>query len=186
MRPLPANRYGRSAFRLGDALASTTCWRLPPNDRRARVVQAQARALAQEYVFDALLWLEISQLLGWRSGIGTWMMGRPKISLRRPVFRWMRWLCALLIAAATLSPLSASAQLAAITIQNVNMRAGPDRGFPVVTWIPGGTPVNAPALGQPLAGQHPPFAIGSQLSAKRSFAKPKKPPASSQMPFSSG
>jgi uncharacterized protein YraI len=30
----------------------------------------------------------------------------------------------------------------AFTTQNVNLRAGPDRGFPLVSWLPGGTPVN--------------------------------------------
>jgi len=54
----------------------------------------------------------------------------------------MRWLWPLLIAAATLSPLSASAQVAAVTNRHANMRAGPDRAFPLVTWLPAGTPVN--------------------------------------------
>lgn len=47
-----------------------------------------------------------------------------------------------LFAVAILLPLSASAQLAAITTQAVNMRAGPDRSFPLVTWLPPGTGVN--------------------------------------------
>jgi uncharacterized protein YraI len=35
----------------------------------------------------------------------------------------------------------AGAQIA-FTTQAVNMRAGPDRGFPLVTWLPGGVTVN--------------------------------------------
>jgi uncharacterized protein YraI len=58
------------------------------------------------------------------------------------MFRWTRWLWPLLIAAATLSPLSASAQISAFTTHDVNMRAGPDRHFPRVTWLRAGTPVN--------------------------------------------
>ena len=41
---------------------------------------------------------------------------------------------------ALLAPLAALAQTAA-TRQAVNMRAGPDRAFPVVTWLPAHTPV---------------------------------------------
>lgn len=57
-------------------------------------------------------------------------------------FGLRRWLWPLLVAAAMLLPLSASAQLAAITTQPANIRAGPDREFPLVAWLPGGTPVS--------------------------------------------
>src|SRR5215471_14480184 len=67
--------------------------------------------------------------------------GRPTISLGRSVFRWMCWLGALLLAAATLLPVSASAQRAAVTTQPANMRAGPDRNFPLVAWLPAGAGV---------------------------------------------
>src|SRR5215510_8545835 len=58
------------------------------------------------------------------------------------MFRWVRWSWPLLIAAATLLPLGASAQLVAITTQAANMRAGPDRSFPLVSWLPAGAAVN--------------------------------------------
>ena len=48
-----------------------------------------------------------------------------------------RWLLALLL----LLPMAALAQ-SAFTTQAVNMRAGPDRAFPLVTWLRPGTPVN--------------------------------------------
>ncbi|MDN8614846.1 SH3 domain-containing protein [Variovorax ginsengisoli] len=48
-----------------------------------------------------------------------------------------RWLAAL---ALLLLPLAALAQTAS-TLQAVNMRAGPDRVFPVVSWLPARTPV---------------------------------------------
>lgn len=48
--------------------------------------------------------------------------------------RWLAALCLLLL------PLSALAQTAS-TLQAVNMRAGPDRAFPIVTWLPARTPV---------------------------------------------
>ena len=38
-------------------------------------------------------------------------------------------------------PIPALAQ-SAFTVQAVNVRAGPDRVFPLVSWLPGGTPVN--------------------------------------------
>jgi len=38
-------------------------------------------------------------------------------------------------------PIPALAQ-SAFTVQAVNVRAGPDRAFPLVSWLPGGTPVN--------------------------------------------
>ena len=44
------------------------------------------------------------------------------------------------LALALLAPASASAQLA-FTTQAVNIRAGPDRQFPQVAWLPGGTTV---------------------------------------------
>ena len=72
-----------------------------------------------------------------RSVSGNW---RSKTSAARQVF-WSR-LWPLLVAAAALSPLTASAQLAAITTQPVNMRAGPERDFPLVAWLPAGTPVS--------------------------------------------
>jgi len=50
------------------------------------------------------------------------------------------WRAALLVAALAVSA-AASAQVA-VTTQAVNMRAGPDRGFPLVTWLPAGTAVN--------------------------------------------
>jgi len=40
-----------------------------------------------------------------------------------------------------MTPAAAFAQ-GAFTTQAVNMRAGPDRGFPLVAWFPAGTPVN--------------------------------------------
>ena len=58
------------------------------------------------------------------------------------MFRCMRWLWPILIAAAMLAPSSASAQFAAFTTQAANMRAGPDRIFPLVAWLPAGTAVN--------------------------------------------
>ena len=51
------------------------------------------------------------------------------------------WLPRLLIALACLLPLAATAQIA-VTTQAVNVRAGPDRGFPLVTWLRPGTHVN--------------------------------------------
>ena len=54
----------------------------------------------------------------------------------------MPWLRLLLLAAAMSLPLSAAAQFAAVTTQAANMRAGPDRSFPLVGWLPAGTPVN--------------------------------------------
>jgi len=62
--------------------------------------------------------------------------------IRASRFSWMRCLWPLLVAAATLFPLGASAQLAAVTTQAANMRAGPDRTFPLVTWLPPGTSVD--------------------------------------------
>jgi uncharacterized protein YraI len=53
-----------------------------------------------------------------------------------------RWLATSLMVGALLAPLGASAQLAAITTQAVNMRAGPDRSFPLVAWLPAGMAVN--------------------------------------------
>jgi uncharacterized protein YraI len=46
-----------------------------------------------------------------------------------------------LIALALLLPVPALAQ-SAFTTQAVNVRAGPDRAFPLVTWLQPGTPVN--------------------------------------------
>ncbi|HNW10046.1 MAG TPA: SH3 domain-containing protein, partial [Candidatus Rifleibacterium sp.] len=46
----------------------------------------------------------------------------------------------LALALAFALPVAAAAQNA-FTTQSVNMRAGPDRSFPLVAWIPAGTPV---------------------------------------------
>jgi uncharacterized protein YraI len=48
---------------------------------------------------------------------------------------------AALFLAALALPVAASAQVA-VTTQAVNVRAGPDRAFPLVTWLPAGTAVN--------------------------------------------
>ena len=45
------------------------------------------------------------------------------------------------IALSLLLPIPALAQTA-FTTQAVNVRAGPDRAFPLVTWLRPGTPVN--------------------------------------------
>jgi len=58
------------------------------------------------------------------------------------MFRWIRGLAPLLMATAMLSPAGASAQVSAVTTQAVNLRAGPDRAFPLVAWLPAGAPVN--------------------------------------------
>jgi uncharacterized protein YraI len=58
------------------------------------------------------------------------------IGLAAPRAPWRR-----LIAVALLLPLTAWAQVA-ITTQAVNVRAGPDREFPLVTWLPAGTAVS--------------------------------------------
>ncbi|MFO1413916.1 MAG: SH3 domain-containing protein [Burkholderiales bacterium] len=50
--------------------------------------------------------------------------------------RWRRWIVAAGLAWAT----GAAAQTA-VTTSAVNVRAGPDRSFPLVTWLRGGTPV---------------------------------------------
>jgi len=47
----------------------------------------------------------------------------------------------LLVASFLILSIPAGAQIA-FTTQPVNMRAGPDRGFPLVTWLPGGTTVS--------------------------------------------
>ena len=47
-------------------------------------------------------------------------------------FLWMAALCA---------PAAALAQVA-VTVQGVNMRAGPDSSYPQVSWLPGGTTIN--------------------------------------------
>ncbi len=61
-----------------------------------------------------------------------------------------RWPFTLLAAALLLSPPASLAQVVvatpgfttqAFTTSAVNLRAGPDRGFPLVSWLPGGTPV---------------------------------------------
>jgi uncharacterized protein YraI len=61
------------------------------------------------------------------------------------------WLGRTLLAAVLLLPTGALAQVIiapqvrmtqAFTTQSVNLRAGPDRSFPLVSWLPGGTPVN--------------------------------------------
>jgi uncharacterized protein YraI len=61
------------------------------------------------------------------------------------------WLARSLLAAVLLLPAGALAQVIiapqvgmtqAFTNQSVNLRAGPDRSFPLVSWLPGGTPVN--------------------------------------------
>jgi uncharacterized protein YraI len=61
---------------------------------------------------------------------------------------WLGWT---LLAAVLLLPTGALAQVIiapqvrmtqAFTTQSVNLRAGPDRSFPLVSWLPGGTPVN--------------------------------------------
>lgn len=54
-----------------------------------------------------------------------------------------RLLAGVLVAGAAwaLTPTAALAQ-GAFTTQAVNMRAGPDRGFPLVAWLPAGTAVN--------------------------------------------
>lgn len=56
--------------------------------------------------------------------------------------RGTRALWSLLAAIAVSWPLAVSAQLGAITTQPANMRAGPDRNFPLVAWLPGGAAVN--------------------------------------------
>jgi uncharacterized protein YraI len=61
-------------------------------------------------------------------------MNTTELETQRAPWRWR-------IAAALLLPLSAWAQFA-VTTQAVNVRAGPDRGFPLVTWLPAGTAVN--------------------------------------------
>src|SRR6516225_1809598 len=60
----------------------------------------------------------------------------------RPQYLWMHRLRLLLVALALLAPLAAAAQFNAFATQHANMRAGPDRNFPLVTWIPAGTAVN--------------------------------------------
>jgi uncharacterized protein YraI len=50
-------------------------------------------------------------------------------------------LCRYLIALSLLLPIPALAQ-SAFTTQAVNVRAGPDRAFPLVTWLKPGTPFN--------------------------------------------
>jgi uncharacterized protein YraI len=64
---------------------------------------------------------------------------------------WTGWLGRALLAAALLLPAGARAQVVivpqarmtqAFTTQSVNLRAGPDRSFPLVSWLPGGTPVS--------------------------------------------
>lgn len=53
----------------------------------------------------------------------------------------MRWLrCSLLLVAALALPAVVCAQVA-YTTQAVNVRAGPDREYPQVAWLPGGAPV---------------------------------------------
>jgi len=61
-------------------------------------------------------------------------MDKVKRMQARPL--WRR-----LAALAFLLPLGAVAQVA-FTTQAVNVRAGPDRGFPLVTWLQAGTAVN--------------------------------------------
>lgn len=60
------------------------------------------------------------------------------------------WSGRMLLAAALLVPVGTFAQVVvarpvvttqAFTTQSVNLRAGPDRAFPLVSWMPGGTPV---------------------------------------------
>jgi uncharacterized protein YraI len=60
------------------------------------------------------------------------------------------WVRGTLLAAALLLPVGSPAQVVvvrpptttqAFTTQAVNLRAGPDRGFPLVSWLQGGTPV---------------------------------------------
>jgi uncharacterized protein YraI len=62
----------------------------------------------------------------------------------------MMWLGRTLLAGALLQPIGSSAQVIvapqlrttqAFTTQAVNLRAGPDRSFPLVSWLQGGTPV---------------------------------------------
>jgi uncharacterized protein YraI len=54
----------------------------------------------------------------------------------------VRWLwCSLLLVAALAMPAAVWAQLA-YTIQAVNMRAGPDREYPQVAWLPSGVAVD--------------------------------------------
>ena len=61
------------------------------------------------------------------------------------------WFGPTLVAVALLLPVGSSAQVMvtpqfgmtqAFTTQAVNLRAGPDRGFPLVSWLQAGTPVN--------------------------------------------
>ncbi len=61
-----------------------------------------------------------------------------------------RWSFTLLAAALLFLPARSRAQVVvatpvatsqAFTTSNVNLRAGPDRGFPLVSWLPAGTPV---------------------------------------------
>jgi uncharacterized protein YraI len=56
-------------------------------------------------------------------------------SKERPIGR-LGWWKALLAVAAIAAPLDAFADLAAVTTQPANLRAGPDRSFPLVAWLP--------------------------------------------------
>ena len=46
-----------------------------------------------------------------------------------------------LVAASALLLSSVATAQEAVTVKDVNLRAGPDRGYPLVSWIPGGTSV---------------------------------------------
>ncbi len=52
-----------------------------------------------------------------------------------------RWLATLILGALLLAPSAVLAQVQAWTNHDVNVRAGPDRSFPLVTWVRAGTPV---------------------------------------------
>lgn len=54
---------------------------------------------------------------------------------------WIRNALLALAAALTIGATAAVSAQVAITTQAVNVRAGPDRSFPLVAWLPAGTPV---------------------------------------------
>jgi hypothetical protein len=76
---------------------------------------------------------------------------------------------------------TAVVRVRSVSKQNVPDRYWPARKLTTSTGRFGSRAINPGRLF--LTGQHPPFAIGSRLSAKRPFADPKKTPASSRSPF---
>ena len=71
--------------------------------------------------------------------------------MRRNGYGWTGWFGQTLVALVLVMPMGSLAQVMvtqqipmtqAFTTQAVNLRAGPDRSFPLVSWLQGGTPVN--------------------------------------------